>query len=213
MDQPKPNISRREGQTAVVAVDLGATNVRVALVSRELHILRRHKEPSRSATGAMAILDRLGLIVQELLHTSSVTVRGVGFCLAGTVDAHGGIVHRCPNLPGWDGMHLRADLEKRLKLPVVIGNDGNLGALGEARALSRMPDCLLYVAVGTGVGGGVVSKGKAYLGGRGLGPEVGHIVVQADPSLPRAWPRACGPVVARSSGLSSVASPSYGLLD
>ena len=187
MDPLKPNAGSGKGQDAVVAVDLGGTNLRVALVDRELHILRRHEEPSRPEMGAPAILDRLGLIAQELLRPGSLAVQGVGFSLAGIVDTQRGVVHQCPNLPGWEDMPLQAELEQRLKRPVVLGNDANLAALAEARALSGRTECLLYITVSTGVGGGVVYQGKAFLGGRGLGPEVGHIVVQADGP-----PCACG---------------------
>ena len=107
-------------------------------------------------------------------------ISGVGIGCPGVIDDGTGTVVRAANL-GLENYPLRAELEKRLGLPVKIGNDANCAALGEA-AFGAGKDVKnsILVTLGTGVGGGIVIDGKLFTGNRGAGAEIGHMVIEKD---------------------------------
>jgi glucokinase len=93
------------------------------------------------------------------------------------------MVLNAPNLPGWVDFPLRSLVEQALGVPVAIGNDANLAALAEWKfGAGRGTQDMIYITVSTGVGGGVISRGRLISGARGLGAELGHMV--ADPHGP-----------------------------
>lgn len=169
---------------AALAVDLGGTNIRAALVTRDgaiRHLIHRETD---AAEGPDAVIDR----IVELLDAVITDERpgpevSVGVVAPGPLNPKTGVVYFGPNLPGWHDVPLRAALEKRLSRRVVVGNDGNSAALGEALfGAAKGVQHLVYLALGTGVGGGIVSHGRLIEGTRGVGGEVGHVPI--DPSGP-----------------------------
>ena len=103
--------------------------------------------------------------------------------VAGPIDQNG-VVLSPPNLPGWDNTPLRSLWEEEFRVPVYIGNDCNLAALGEYRFGAGMGrDNIVYIAIGTGIGGGVIIDGRLFTGSGGLATELGHMTI--DPSGPR----------------------------
>jgi glucokinase len=103
-------------------------------------------------------------------------VEAVGIGIAGFVDAARSIVYFAPNLLGWRDGPLRAEVEKRVGLPVVVENDANAAAWGEAKfGAGRNDRFIVCVTVGTGIGGGIVVDQMLYRGGFGVGGEIGHI--------------------------------------
>ena len=104
----------------------------------------------------------------------------VGIGAAGYIDKSRSVVMFAPNL-AWRDLDLRAEIEARVALPVVVENDANAAAWGEFRfGAGEDVDDLLLITVGTGVGGGVVLDGRLHRGGFGVGGEVGHMRVVPD---------------------------------
>ncbi|MDH7480099.1 MAG: ROK family protein, partial [Syntrophomonadaceae bacterium] len=112
------------------------------------------------------------------LGSAGYPVIGLGIGVAGVVSACGNIISQAPNL-GWKDVSFRRRLETALGLPVRMDNDTNLAAWGEYLYGDHgRPDSLVYVGIGTGIGGGLVINGRLYRGTSGGAGEIGHTVVE-----------------------------------
>lgn len=173
-------------QTYVVGVDLGGTKILAAVVDDDGRVLGQSKRKSLPAGVAVVdpplIADRIALTVQEAIAAAGVEqaqIRAVGASAPGPVNVSTGWVARAANLPGWDqGYSLGPELAKRLKLPVVVDNDVNLGTLGEAvHGAGQGVLDLVGIFVGTGIGGGIILDGKLRRGFRWSAGEIGHMFI------------------------------------
>jgi glucokinase len=159
-----------------VGVDVGGTKIAAGVVTDAGQVLAELRvESPDSAAGIEAAVAGL---VGELRRDHEVTAVGVG--AAGFIDKGRSRVLYAPNL-AWQDLDLRADLEDLIGLPVVVENDANAAAWGEFTfgAGAGSTD-LLLVAVGTGVGGGIVLDGELVRGGFGVAAEIGHIRLVRD---------------------------------
>jgi glucokinase len=155
-----------------IGIDVGGTKVAGGVVDEDGSVLARARRDTPS-TDPAATADTVALLVQEL--ASSYDVEAVGIGAAGFVDEKRSTVLFAPNL-AWRNEPLRADLQKRVGLPVIVENDANAAAWGEARfGAGRGHDYLAAVTVGTGIGGGLVLGGRLYRGRFGVAAEIGHI--------------------------------------
>ncbi len=173
-----------------LGVDIGGTRMSVGVVSSlgEVRALRRLDTP-RSA-GAEACLGELLAAARALIAEAPSGERplavGVGF--GGPVDAAAGEVRRSHHVAGWSGAPLVGRFSEATGLPVFLENDANAGALAEALfGAARGHGPLLYVNVGTGIGGGIVLKGRIHQGAHFNAAEIGHLVL-----LPDGPPCPCG---------------------
>ncbi|MBF8299383.1 MAG: glucokinase, family [Dehalococcoidia bacterium] len=176
----------------IVAFDLGGTRVRVALVDSSGTIIDRVVEPTRSAEGPVRVADRVAAMARLLLrrHRQKVPM-GIGAAVAGPLDKDG-VLYDPPNLIGWRTVPFKAMLEERFDAPVLIGNDANLACIGEhIFGKARGVNDFIYLTVSTGVGGGVITGGKLVVGWRGMGAEVGHIIIDMDGPTGRCGHRGC----------------------
>lgn len=167
---------------AVLGVDLGGTNIRAAVVSADGKILARRQRPTEPAGGLDAVLDRIVATVAEAASAAGLPADApVGVALPGAVNPRTGVVGVAPNLHGWRDVPIRDLLRERLDRPIVAANDVNAAALGEWRfGTGRGHRNLVYLGIGTGVGGGAIVDGQLLLGQHGLAGEFGHTVVQID---------------------------------
>lgn len=164
----------------VLAIDLGGTNIRGALVRRDGEILRRSSRPTVAAEGPGAVIARMVQVIREVGEGTAGDVP-VGIASPGPLDPRAGTILFTPNLPGWRNVPLVERVMAATGRRVALQNDGNCGALGEADfGSARWVDDLVYLALGTGIGGGVISNGRLVDGHRGLGAEVGHVVIAMD---------------------------------
>lgn len=168
-----------------LAVDLGGTNVRAALVDSDGTIRHLVSRPTLGQEGREAVIDRMAALVGEVVaHEKPEQEVEVGVVAPGMIDPDAGVVYFGPNIPDWHDIPLRDMLETRLNRRVYIGNDANCAALGESRFGSGHGSRnMIYIALGTGVGGGVISDGHIVGGKRGFGGELGHVSI--DPTGPR----------------------------
>src|SRR5579875_360073 len=166
----------------VIAVDLGGTNIRVAIVDREGKIDQFRSRAAAAGDGVEAVLDRIVAMISEVaVHGDMASGTPVGVVAPGPLNPDEGLVYFAPNLPGWHDVPLGKTLSERLERTVVIGNDANCAALGESMfGAAKNVDNLIYLALGTGIGGGIISRGKLIEGKRGLGAEVGHVSIAAE---------------------------------
>lgn len=171
-----------EDRQRVVAVDLGGTHIRVAVVDDRGRLSHRHGIPTKAGQGHQEVVARIAeLIVRTARAAGLGDSAAVGVASPGPLNPRTGTVLYTPNLPGWRDVPLVAMLEDTTDWTVRLANDGNCAALGEVRYGSAQGiDDLVYLALGTGVGGGIVSGGKLIDGVRGLGAEVGHVNVAMD---------------------------------
>jgi glucokinase len=132
--------------------------------------------------GVDAVIDRIALAIREAADTAGVGQDvPVGVAAPGPLDPRTGVVYFAPNLPGWRDVQLRDRVQERAGRRVIIGNDANAAALGEyIFGAGRGSENMIYVGIGTGVGGGVIAEGRLIDGIRGMGGELGHVSVDLD---------------------------------
>ncbi len=182
----------------VIAIDLGGTNIRGALVDSEGNVVMRQVVRTAAADGPEAVISRVARVI-ELVAQDAEAEAPVGIASPGPLDPRQGMILFTPNLPGWRDVPLVARLQSLTNRRIVLQNDGNCGALGEAAfGSAKGVDNLVYLALGTGIGGGVISNGMLIDGSRGFGAEVGHVVVALDG--PRCTCGSVGCLEAFSSG-------------
>lgn len=165
-----------------MAVDVGGTHVRVALFPATAeHALIVERIPTQDP--AAPLLERLEALMARLWPQDR-PVRAIGVAAPGPLDPFQGVVYATPNIPEWRGLPLQRLLQDRFGVPVVLGNDANLAALGEWQfGAGRGHHHLLYLTVSTGIGGGVIVDDRLLVGAHGLGAELGHVPIMDDGPL------------------------------
>jgi glucokinase len=163
-----------------VGVDLGGMKVESALVDAEGHVLTSHRHATDSRTkGPQGVIADIVACVGECLGDDVRNARALGVGVAGQIDAATGTVRFAPNL-GWRNVPLRAELERTLRLPVVVVNDVRAATFGEwAHGAGKGVNNLVCLFVGTGIGGGVVSGGQLLEGSGNAAGELGHMTIVA----------------------------------
>ncbi|HVO20086.1 MAG TPA: ROK family protein [Anaeromyxobacter sp.] len=182
-----------------VAVDLGGTQVRAALVEGG-RVLRRASTLTDIRGGPREVLLQMtGLFAEVCGPADRERLVGVGVSAPGPLDGERGAVLHIPTLPRLDGFALRDSLAAELGLPVIVENDGIAAAMGEWRfGAGRGLRHLVYVTVSTGVGGGVIADGRVVRGRMGMAGHVGHM--RLSPEGPRCACGAVGCLEALASG-------------
>ena len=164
------------------AVDIGGTKIAVGMVDDSGRVLSRMQAPSDPQSYANG-LEAIANMLRETARNAGVEITGIGIGSTGPVDPIRGEFGDVDFLPGWRGKNLVEDLSQTFKVRAALENDGDAAALAEAGwGAGRNRTRLIYVTVGTGIGGGMVFDGKLYRGVDGAHPEVGHHVV--DPAGP-----------------------------
>ncbi len=167
----------------MVGIDMGGTRLRVLVVNAENKILGMQRAPTNPEKKPARVVADLAALVRAAVESAGLRLsdlRALSIGVPGAVDPVRGVVHHAPNL-GWKMVALGPKLEALLKVPVFVENDVNVGVMGEyALGAGRGARELVGIFVGTGIGGGIITGGRLYLGARGAAAEVGHIVVEID---------------------------------
>jgi glucokinase-like ROK family protein len=168
----------------ILAADLGATSIDVAIADLSARILAHRGEPADITQGPGAVLSRVEEMFDALLAEagrSSPPVWGVGIGVPGPVEFGTGRPVSPPIMPGWDGYPIRERFESRYDAPVWVDNDVNIMAMGDWRAgAARGLANVVWVKIGTGIGAGLISDGVIHRGAQGSAGDVGHIQVVDD---------------------------------
>lgn len=161
-----------------IGVDLGGTKVETALVDADGRPVSSHRRPTGREKGPQEIVaDILEAVREAARSAGDRRVLGVGVGVAGQVDPETGTVSYAPNLD-WRDYPLRERLEEGLEMPVAVLNDVQAATYGEwVHGAGRGVQELVCLFVGTGVGGGIVSRGRLLQGCTGSAGELGHITI------------------------------------
>jgi glucokinase len=185
--------------TYTIGIDVGGTKVLGGVVdaSGEILLEARRDTPRE---GGRALTAAIADVARELMDAYS--VESIGISAAGFVSSDRKTMLAAPNIAGWNGVDLDAELTALIGLPVVIENDANAAAWGEAAfGAGRGHGHLLIVTVGTGIGGGMVVNGSLYRGGFGTAAEIGHMRVVPEGHLCGCGARGCFEQYASGSAL------------
>lgn len=164
------------------AVDIGGTKIAVGMVDDLGRVLSR-AQTSTNPNDYAAGIEQIASMLRKAASEAGSAVSGIGIGSTGPVDPMSGAFGDVDFLPGWRGKIIVADLARIFKVRVALENDGDAAALAEAGwGAGRNCSRLIYVTVGTGIGGGIILDGELYRGVDGAHPEVGHQVV--DPAGP-----------------------------
>ncbi len=191
----------------VVAVDLGGTMIKGALVNDRGETIAAQEQPTQAFKGREYVLEeRLLPFIRGLIETSTMEglkAGSIGLAVASPLNPWEGILYNPPNLPGWGIFPLLSYLQDRLPLPVYMDNDANLFALGEwlwGAGDGKTP--LVCLTLGTGIGGGVVyDHGRLWHGAHGTGGELGHMTVDMNGPLCNCGNRGCLEAMASAAAL------------
>ncbi len=168
-----------------IGIDLGGTSVKFALIDETGRFHFEGILPSMADVSAEAVIGQISKAVSEVKDYASkhgIVLCGVGIGTPGIVDAAGRIVlGGAENIRGWENLPLADRLEEISGLPVVMGNDANMMGLGETVfGAGKGASDVVFITVGTGIGGAVVIGGKLFAGYAGRGTELGHVPLIAD---------------------------------
>ena len=162
-----------------IGVDVGGTNVKIALVSDEGKIIYSNSIPTRAEMGYEYTVNSMKEAIRELLKETKLEakdIEGMGFGFPGQIDCQKGIVRLAPNIPGWVNVPIAEIMEKEFGISTRVDNDVRTAALGELNYGAGI-GCqnMVCITVGTGIGSGLVINGKLVRGASNAAGELGHI--------------------------------------
>ena len=159
-------------------VDLGGTTVKIAYFDENGTMLSKWEIPTVTAGGGQQILPDIAASIAGYMEENRISkdaIIGIGIGVPGPVDGEG-VVNKCVNL-GWGVFNIADALSQLTGFPVKAGNDANVAALGEFWQGCKN---MVFVPLGTGVGGGIVINGQLLHGAHGAGAEIGHLVLNRE---------------------------------
>jgi len=166
--------------TLTIAVDIGGTHIRVAAYEpNSTTPIAHHK--TKSLADQPGVFDRLVEAIKQVWQDGQVSA--IGIASPGPLDPHAGVILDTPNILEWDNFPLAAKLTEQFNVPVHLDNDANMAGLGEWQyGAGKGHRDLVYLTISTGIGGGVISGNQLLQGYRGMGAELGHMLI--DPNGP-----------------------------
>ena len=166
-------------------IDLGGTTVKIAYFDENGTMLENWEIPTVTANGGKQILPDIAASIRQFMDAHNIAdtaVLGLGIGVPGPVSGKG-VVNKCINL-GWGVFNIADELSSLTGFPVKAGNDANVAALGEFwKGGGQGCDNMVFVTLGTGVGGGIVVEGNLLHGAHGYGAGIGGICVNPEETL------------------------------
>lgn len=182
-----------------IGIDVGGTKVLGGVVDRDGTVLARVRRDTPRQGGAV-LIQAIADVALELMKDYEVS--SIGISVAGFVSFDRKTMLASGNIAGWNGVNLDAQIQSLIGLDVVIENDANAAAWGEARFGSGInEDHLMLLTIGTGIGGGIVVDGDLYRGAFGVAAEFGHLRVVPEGHLCGCGARGCFEQYASGSAL------------
>lgn len=189
-----------------MGVDVGGTNIRFGVFSGAELIGETRLEASFSKlspeNSAMEIVRIISQQASEIVKKNR-TIQAVGIGFPGFIHPETRKILQSPNLPGLSNFDLRGELSRCLAMLVVLENDANAAAYGEYCLAHKPAGGLIYLGLGTGVGGGFIDKdGKLYAGQHGVAMEIGHMIIEANGRQCGCGNKGCMEQYASASGVA-----------
>ncbi len=167
-----------------IGIDIGGTKIAGGIVTEDGKIIARQEKPTPIKAGGQCILQDSIAVARALIETGVADVHGVGVGAGGQIDTIRGVVFSATDvIPGWKGMAIVESFGAVFNLPAAVDNDVNVLALAECRfgaAQSLGKGTIVFLALGTGVGGALVNNGLVHHGAHWSGGEFGHILLSMD---------------------------------
>lgn len=192
-----------------IGIDVGGTNIRFGVFDGRKLIVETRLEANigevcRALTFETAPTEVVRILSAEIhaLVKKYPQIQTVGVGFPGFIAPVSKKIMQSPNLPHLKDFDLRTQLSRAINLPVALENDTNAAAYGELCLLDNVPESLMYIGLGTGVGGGLVLDGKVYSGQHGCAMEVGHIIVEPNGRLCGCGNQGCMEQYASASGVA-----------
>jgi glucokinase len=163
-----------------IAIDIGGTHIRVAAFEPNSITPIAHQR-ARSRGNEPGVYDRLVKAIETIWQHG---ICAIGIASPGPLDPHTGVILATPNIPEWQNFPLAPNLSKHFGVPVYLDNDANMAGLAEWQyGAGKGHHDLVYLTISTGIGGGVISNDHLLQGFRGMGAELGHMVIDVDGPL------------------------------
>ena len=205
--RPPSRFAFNPAARAVLAVDVGATHVIVAVTDLGGHVLAEQRLAQDVADGPEPVMGRVvkeGLALLEQAGRGLPDLAGVGIGLPGPVEHATGKPVKPPIMPGWDGFDVVRYVQRSLPVPVLVDNDVNIMALGERTAHWPEHENFLFIKVATGIGSGIISNGELQRGANGTAGDLGHVrVPRGDDVLCRCGNYGCLEALASGPALAA----------
>lgn len=167
-----------------IGIDLGGTNIKFGLVSSIGELLYENMLSTEADRSSEKVIDNIILSIKMILeyaNQNNITPIGIGIGTPGIVDKTHRVVVEANNIVGWSNILLANEIEKIFSLPVSINNDANLMGLGEQTfGSAKGYSDVLFLTIGTGIGGAIIIDNKLFTGYDNRGAELGHIPLFAD---------------------------------
>ena len=185
------------------AVDIGGTKIAVGMVDDTGRVLSKLESPTYAQRGYSHGLERMIGMLRETARVAGVEISGIGIGSTGLVYPISGTFGDADFLPGWQGNNPVEDLARAFNVSVALENDADASALGEASwGAGKGKSRLVYVTVGTGIGGGIILDRQLYRGADMAHPEIGHHVLDPSGPLCSCGFRGCWESLATGSALA-----------
>ena len=162
-----------------LGVDMGGTLIKIAIVDDKANVIEEAVVNTDINANPKSVIENITEVFKKFKHYNRVKTIGIG--IAGDIDFRQGIVRMSPNLPKWNKVQLKRDIEKITGKIVYVDNDANTAAIGAYWLdIKAKADNMICVTLGTGVGGGIIINKKLFRGNNGTAGEIGHITVEPD---------------------------------
>ncbi len=187
-----------------IGIDIGGTKIAGGIVTQDGKVVARQERPTPVKEGGVQILATAVAVAKSLMSSAKQPLEAVGIGAGGQIDAVQGTVFSATDvIPGWKGMRIADAFQNELGIPASVDNDVNVLALGETKfgaARNCANGTVVFLALGTGVGGALLTRGGLHHGAHWSGGEFGHILLSIDPAARRDTGGARGTLEAYCSG-------------
>lgn len=190
-----------------ICLDIGGTKVLGAVFDENKEIVYRLKKKTKEGGDSSANIEQVIIsVVEEMIRESGIDrnkINAISAGAPGAIDPDKGIVLFSPNLP-WRDYDIRGPIEKKFGVPFYIGNDVNVGVLGEYKyGVAQGYKNVVGFFVGTGMGGGMILNGELFAGNKFMGAEIGHMVLNTEGPLCGCGQRGCLEAFSSKKGMSA----------
>ena len=190
-----------------ICLDVGGTKVLGAIFDEKDQIIYRLKKRSKSGGSASADVEKVIIdVVEEMIKESGIDckkINAIASCAPGVIDQDSGVVLFTPNLP-WRNYDLAGAMRKQFGVPFFVGNDVNLGVLGEYKfGAARGYKNVVGFFVGTGMGGGLILNGSLFTGNQFKAAEYGHMILDPEGPLCNCGQRGCLEAFSSKQGMTA----------